>query len=84
MIGDAADNHTLVSSLLLDDNEDVVDTGDWEATSDGFVLRASTDWIEHKDAHGLEKFEPSRNVELMTRRNIQGNVRVQYFIANKF
>ncbi|KAF8558682.1 hypothetical protein OG21DRAFT_1374856, partial [Imleria badia] len=59
--------------LLLDDNEDVVDTGDWEATSDGFVLRASTDWIEHKDAHGLEKFEPSRNVELIARRNIESD-----------
>ncbi|KAI9567766.1 hypothetical protein HD554DRAFT_2106744 [Boletus coccyginus] len=73
VIGDAAENHTLVSSLLLDDNEDVVDTGDWEATSDGFVLRASTDWIEHKDAHGLEKFEPSRNIELIARHNIQGD-----------
>lgn len=70
VIGDAVEDHTLVSSLLLDDNEDVVDTGDWETTSDGFVLRASTDWIEHKDAHGLEKFEPSRNVELVARHNV--------------
>lgn len=76
MIGDAAEDHTLVSSLLLDDNEDVVDAGDWEATSDGFILRASTDWIEHKDAHGLEKFEPSRNVELIARHNLQGDVRL--------
>lgn len=76
VIGDAAEDRTLVSSLLLDDNEDVVDTGDWETTSDSFVLRASTDWIEHKDAHGLEKFEPSRNVELIVCRNIQGDVRV--------
>lgn len=29
------------------------------------VLRASTDWIEHRDAHGLEKFEPLRNVEFV-------------------
>jgi len=73
VVGDAVEDHAFVSSLLLSDNEDVVDAGDWEATSDGFVLRASTDWIEHRDAHGLEKFEPSRNVELVTRRNIQSN-----------
>lgn len=71
VIGDAAEDHALVSSLLLDDNEDVVDIGNWEASSDGFVLRASTDWIEHKDAHGLEKFEPSRNVELVARHNVR-------------
>ncbi|GJE93162.1 hypothetical protein PsYK624_093210 [Phanerochaete sordida] len=29
------------------------------------VLRLSTDWIEHRDAHGLEKHEPSRNVEVV-------------------
>ncbi|KAF9238050.1 hypothetical protein BU15DRAFT_88490 [Melanogaster broomeanus] len=61
VIGDGAEDHTLLSSLLLDDNEDVVDAGTWEETTDGFMLRASTDWIEQRDAHGLEKFEPSRN-----------------------
>ncbi|KAI6165295.1 hypothetical protein EDD17DRAFT_1438254, partial [Pisolithus thermaeus] len=50
--------------LLLDDNEDVVDPGIWEETDEGSVLRASTDWVEHRDPHGLEKFEPSRNVEI--------------------
>lgn len=84
VIGDAAQDHSLVSSLLLADNEDVMDTGDWEAISEGFVLRASTDWIEHKDAHGLEKFEPSRNVELTALHNIQSDVRVPNLIANKF
>jgi len=29
------------------------------------LLRASTDWVEHRDAHGLEKFEPIRNVEIL-------------------
>lgn len=29
------------------------------------VLRASTDWVEHRDAHGLEKFEPTKNVEVV-------------------
>lgn len=85
VIGDAVDDHSLVSSLVLADNEDVVDTSDWEAISDseGFVLRASTDWIEHKDAHGLEKFEPSRNVELVVRHNIEGDVRVPQLIRSE-
>ena len=82
VIGDAADDHALVSSLLLDDNEDVVDTGDWEAIRDGSVLHASTDWIEHKDAHGLEKFEPSRNVELIARHDMHGDVRVPHLMVN--
>ncbi|KIK96881.1 hypothetical protein PAXRUDRAFT_825482 [Paxillus rubicundulus Ve08.2h10] len=73
VIGDGAEDHTLVSSLLLDDNEDVVDIGTWDETSDGFVLRASTDWIEQRDAHGLEKFEPSRNFEIVTSHRVQSN-----------
>ena len=81
VIGDAVEDHSLVSSLLLNDNEDVVDADDWETTSDGFMLRASTDWIEHKDAHGLEKFEPSRNVELIARHNMQSDVRLPYYIS---
>ncbi|EGO26816.1 hypothetical protein SERLADRAFT_464293 [Serpula lacrymans var. lacrymans S7.9] len=51
--------------MLLEDNEDIVEVGAWEETKEGAVLRASTDWIEHRDAHGLEKFEPARNVEIM-------------------
>ncbi len=30
----------------------------------GKLVRASTDWIDRRDAHGLEKFEPARNVEI--------------------
>ena len=33
--------------------------------NDGLVVRASTDWIEHNDAHGLAKFELTRNVEIL-------------------
>ncbi|KAF9011723.1 hypothetical protein BDQ17DRAFT_784403 [Cyathus striatus] len=46
--------------LDMDDSEDVVDVGRWE----GDVIRASTDWIEHLDAHGLEKYEALKNVEV--------------------
>lgn len=52
--------------------EDVVEVGQWEEAELGAdepvrakVLRLSTDWIEHRDAHGLEKHEPSRNVEVV-------------------
>ena len=76
IIGDGAEDHDFVSSLLLDDNEDVVDRGTWEDTSDGSFLCASTDWIEHRDPHGLEKFEPARNVEIVTRWNVGVHVRV--------
>jgi hypothetical protein len=48
----------------VEDNEDVVEAGSWEESDCGAVLRASTDWIEQRDAHGLEKYEPSRNVEI--------------------
>ncbi|KAG6852884.1 hypothetical protein C0991_008397, partial [Blastosporella zonata] len=56
---------TFVSGFLLEENEDVVEVGDWENSKDGRVIHASTDWLEHRDAHGLEKFEPTRNVEIV-------------------
>jgi len=65
----------------LEDNEEVVEVGTWEdpvgssgegdeemvllAMQGAKVLHASTAWIEHNDAHGLEKFEPARNVEIV-------------------
>jgi hypothetical protein len=57
--------HTLISGILIEDNEDVVEVGSWDAIDHGALLRASTDWIEHYDAHGLEKYEPTRNVEIL-------------------
>ncbi|KAI0061129.1 hypothetical protein BV25DRAFT_795376 [Artomyces pyxidatus] len=51
-----------LASMLFDGNEDVVDVA---AAADGAVIRASTDWLEHRDAHGLEKFEPAHNVEIV-------------------
>lgn len=66
VVGNGADDRELVSNLLLDDNEDVVDISGWEDFEHGSILRASTDWIEHRDAHGLEKFEPAKNVEIIS------------------
>jgi hypothetical protein len=66
-----------VASLLLEGNDHVVEVGEWEdpvgesedemellGRAGAKVLRASTDWVEHADAHGLEKYEPERNVEV--------------------
>ena len=64
-LGSADPTVSPIAGILLEGNEDVVDVGPSEVTNDGLVVRASTDWIEHNDAHGLEKFEPTRNVEVV-------------------
>jgi hypothetical protein len=61
----SADPGTSIAGMLLEDNEDVVDVMPSEVTQNGHVVRASTDWAEHRDAHGLEKFEPTHNVEII-------------------
>jgi hypothetical protein len=65
VLGSEGAGKNFLTGLLLEDNEDIVDVGQWEDTEYGRVLRASTDWVEHRDAHGLEKFEPTRNVEIV-------------------
>ncbi|KAH8102072.1 hypothetical protein BXZ70DRAFT_51209 [Cristinia sonorae] len=67
-----------VLRILSDEEcEDYVDVGRWEDLEVGTVnydsspherpkvLRVSTDWFEHRDAHGLEKYEATRNIELV-------------------
>ncbi|KAH7910393.1 hypothetical protein BJ138DRAFT_1153003 [Hygrophoropsis aurantiaca] len=54
-----------VTDALFRDNEDIVDVTSWEAKEYGNLIHASTDWIEHTDRHGLHKFEPARNVEIV-------------------
>ncbi|OBZ76640.1 hypothetical protein A0H81_03095 [Grifola frondosa] len=70
----ARGGHAALAAQLLDENEDIIEVGIWEEELrwDGnsgcvrsSVLRASTDWIEHRDAHGLERAEPARNVEIV-------------------
>ncbi|KAF4576257.1 hypothetical protein EYR36_004234 [Pleurotus pulmonarius] len=80
LLGHSADPGLDIGRLLVENNEDIVDVGGWEPfhpqqsrtdaplNSDPAswrVLRASTDWIEHQDAYGLEKYEPSRNIEII-------------------
>ncbi|KAI0634606.1 hypothetical protein C8Q77DRAFT_1157401 [Trametes polyzona] len=68
-----ADVNAFVSQLV-DDNEDVVEVGLWEEDNPDTAgtrgarkasLRVSTYWVEHRDAHGLERIEPARNVEIV-------------------
>ena len=80
--GAAPGGKGFLATLLLEDNDDIVEVGEWEdpvtaheeeldnetiqlGKAGAKVLRASTDWIEHTDAHGLEKYEPMRNVEVV-------------------
>lgn len=54
---------------FLADADDVVDVGEWEDLPGpgrhARVLHASTDWIEERDPHGLERFEGSSNVRFV-------------------
>ncbi|KAG6811105.1 hypothetical protein H0H92_008952 [Tricholoma furcatifolium] len=65
VLGSRGAGKTFLSGLLLDENEHVVEVGAWENSENGRVIRASTDCLEHRDAHGLEKFEPTHNVEII-------------------
>ncbi|KAF8064968.1 hypothetical protein FPV67DRAFT_162804 [Lyophyllum atratum] len=65
VLGSKGAGKSFLSGILLEDNEDVVEVGTWENADHGRIIHASTDWIEHRDAHGLEKFEATRNVEIV-------------------
>jgi hypothetical protein len=68
ILGGKGIGKTTLANLLLESNDDVVEIGGWEYFDEecrANVLRASTDWIEHGDAHGLNNFEPARNVEII-------------------
>lgn len=51
---------TTLANLLLESNDDIVHVSGWE----GHVLTASTDWLDHEDNNGSEKFEPALNVQI--------------------
>ncbi|KAI0672149.1 hypothetical protein C8Q78DRAFT_970996 [Trametes maxima] len=68
LLGPKGVDVSALAAQLVDDNEDVVEVGIWEEGRRGkrkAVLRASTHWVEHRDAHGLERIEPARNVEVV-------------------
>lgn len=51
---------TSLANLLLESNDDIVHVSGWK----GDVLTASTDWLDHEDSNGFEKFEPALNVQI--------------------
>ena len=74
------ESEQLLRLLADEEYEDFVDVGKWEdfqvnidpheVPQLGFrgsprIQKVSTDWIEHRDAHGLEKYEPTRNIEIV-------------------
>ncbi|KAF8180405.1 hypothetical protein BJ912DRAFT_907259 [Pholiota molesta] len=76
VLGAQGAGKSFLTGLLLEDNEHVVDVGTWEdwhagetvvgeAYAHGKVLRASTDWLEQNNTFGLERFEPTKNVEIV-------------------
>lgn len=73
VLGAQGAGKSFLTGLLLEDNEDVVDVGTWEDWNGaeagidvyGKVLRASTDWLEQHNVFGLERFEPTKNVEII-------------------
>jgi hypothetical protein len=78
VLGAQGAGKSFLTGLLLEDNEHVVEVGAWEdweegvrasrgATSFGYgkVLKASTDWLERRDAYGSETYEPTRNVHIV-------------------
>jgi len=59
-LGEKGIGKTTLANLLLESNDDIVHVSGWE----GNVLAASTDWLDHEDNNGLEKFEPALNVQI--------------------
>ncbi|KAI0644150.1 hypothetical protein C8Q79DRAFT_1011953 [Trametes meyenii] len=68
LLGPKGVDVSALAAQLVDDNEDVVEVGIWGEERRGkrnAVLRASTHWVEYHDAHGLERVEPVRNIEIV-------------------
>jgi len=60
ILGSKGIGKTTLANLFLESNDDIVHVSGWEAN----VLTASTDWVDHEDNAGLEKYEPAQNVQI--------------------
>ena len=60
ILGSNGIGKTTLANLLLESNDDIVHVSGWEAN----ILTASTDWLDHEDNTGLEKYEPALNVQI--------------------
>ncbi|KAM5546119.1 hypothetical protein V8D89_000245 [Ganoderma adspersum] len=89
LLGPRGADMGVVASQLVDDNEDVVEVGLWDEDRPGgvstrgkrkAVLHVSTDWVEHRDRHGLEHVEPARNVEIVELPPYDGHCEAQSIV----
>ena len=60
ILGSNGIGKTTLANLLLESNDDIVHISGWEAN----VLTASTDWVDHEDNSGIERYEPALNVQI--------------------
>ena len=60
ILGSNGIGKTTLANLLLESNDDIVHVSGWE----GNVLTASTDWLDYEDNIGLERHEPTLNVQI--------------------
>lgn len=99
VLGAQGAGKSFLTGLLLEDNEDVIEVGTWEDWEPGLectgagedsglcygkILHASTDWIERKDAFGLERFEPTRNVHIVELPGYNHDADVSLFLSRLF
>ena len=80
ILGSKGIGKTTLVNLLLESNDDIVHVSGWE----GNVLTASTDWLDHEDNVGSEKYEPAQNVQIteLPGYDPQGDVSVTTHIAS--
>ena len=60
ILGSNGIGKTTLANLLLESNDDIVHVSGWERN----VLTASTDWLDHEDNAGLERYEPALNIQI--------------------
>ena len=60
ILGSSGIGKTTLANLFLESNDDIVHVSGWEAN----VLTASTDWLDHEDNAGSERYEPALNVRI--------------------
>ena len=84
-VGPSGAGKTALAEFLVE-ADDVVDVGHWEDMPcqgrRARVLHASTDWIEERDAHGLERLEGSSNVRFIELDGFNSSDSVRTFCAS--
>ena len=89
IVGPKGSGKTALAEYIVD-AEDVVDVSAWEKLpgrdeangGGGKLLRASTDWLEERDAHGLERFEGTKNVVVVELNGFERSESVSAFTGS--